>query len=205
MAKYGIPKMARQLQLLDTVIRIYGGAVYNPAELMDLLCVSLRMLQRDLKDLRDSGLINIKYNKTEARYVIAEEPAFDESATGRRRQHLVRLNRLGTLILQLPQTDYEVLERYERELVEYEEYLEDAASDPELQDPEELADMRSVYISEEPEFYELKAEYYALFPDSNERTRQRDFSEMRRAGFYIYYSNVYKTFIYETPRPDDTA
>ncbi|MBR4760898.1 MAG: hypothetical protein IK078_12235 [Lachnospiraceae bacterium] len=29
---------------------------------------------------------------------------------------------------------------------------------------------------------DLKAEYYALFPGSNERTRQRDFRELREAG-----------------------
>ena len=43
----------------------------------------------------------------------------------------------------------------------------------------------------------MKKEYYNLFPDSNERTRQRDFEEINKAGFEIYYSRKFKAFIFE--------
>ncbi|MCR5474708.1 MAG: hypothetical protein K6F28_05830 [Lachnospiraceae bacterium] len=35
--------------------------------------ISQRMLQRDLKDLRDCGLINVKYNKARNMYIKSEE------------------------------------------------------------------------------------------------------------------------------------
>ena len=63
--------------------------------------------------------------------------------------------------------------------------------------------MYKFYVTEKPEFFDLKAEYYELFPDSNERTRQRDFEEMNNAGFTIYYSRKYKTFIFEDDDDDN--
>ena len=104
MAKSNGLKMARQLQIYDLVAGVRNGAVYSPTEIMAAFGITRRMLQRDLKDIRDSGLINVVYDK---------------------------------------------------------------------------------------------AEYYSLFPDSNERTRQRDFEEMNRAGFEIYYSRKNKSFIFE--------
>lgn len=64
--------------------------------------------------------------------------------------------------------------------------------DPETYPPEELGDPPVL-----PEFPDIKAAYYSLFPSSNERTRQRDFKELNHAGFCIYYSRKYKTFIFE--------
>ena len=190
-------KMTRQLQLYDTIASICNGAVYSSAELMDSLGISLRMLQRDLKDLRDCGLINVRFNKSENKYVITGDAVFDESAATRRKQHLTRLYRIGTLIVSLSRTDPNELEDYEYGLNQFNEYLEDTKADPENNPPEDIEVMRSFYIPHELEFYDLKAEYYALFPESNERTRQRDFEEMTCAGFTIYYSRKYKSFIFE--------
>ena len=190
-------KMTRQLQLYDTIASICNDAVYSPTELMDSFGISLRMLQRDLKDLRDCGLINVRFNKSEKKYVIAGDAVFDESAATRRKQHLTRLYRIGTLIVNLSRTDPNELEDYEYGLKQFNEYLEDAKADPENNPPEDIEVMRSFYIPHELEFYDLKAEYYSLFPESNERTRQRDFEEMTCAGFTIYYSRKYKSFIFE--------
>lgn len=190
-------KMARQLQLYNIIAQIRSGAVYSPAELMDSFGISLRMLQRDLKDLRDCGLINVSFKKSENKYVIAGEAVFDESAAARRKQHLTRLYRIGTLIVSLSRTDPDELEYFEYGLKQFNDYLEDVKTDPDNNPPEDIEDMRSFYIPHELEFYDLKAEYYALFPESNERTRQRDFEEMTCAGFTIYYSRKYKSFIFE--------
>ncbi|MCR5331204.1 MAG: hypothetical protein K6E62_08445 [Lachnospiraceae bacterium] len=173
MAKNGISKITRQLRLYDTVIGIKNGAIYGPSDLMDTFRISLRMLQRDLKDLRDSGLINLKYHKTSDRYLIAGSAVFDDTAGIRRKQHLMRLYRIGTLIHSLPSIDVNDFASFECGVQEF--YIPDI------------------------EFYDLKAEYYALFPDSNERTRQRDFEEMCRAGFEIYYSRKCKSFVYLYP------
>lgn len=197
MAKSDGLKMARQLQIYDIIAGIRNGAVYSPTEIMSSFGISRRMLQRDLKDLRDCGLINVKYDKTKDQYVLDEDTVFDNTASPRRKQHLLRLYRIGTLIHCLTRTDSDSLEKYEYGVKEFEEYLEDAKEDPESNSPEDIESMREFYIPQDFEFYDLKAEYYSLFPDSNERTRQRDFEEMNRAGFEIYYSRKYKSFIYE--------
>ena len=155
------------------------------------------MLQRDLKDLRDCGLINVRYDKTEDRYILAETISSDESIPIRRRQHLQRLFRIGTLIHGLTRTYTNELEHYEYGIQEFEEYLADAKDDPESNSPDDIEMMREFYIPQDFEFYDLKAEYYSLFPDSNERTRQRDFEELNRAGFNIYYSRKHRAFIFE--------
>ncbi len=195
MAKNGISKISRQLQIYYTVFGIKNGAVYNQTELMNAFGISLRMLQRDLKDLRDCGLINLKYDKANDKYIVLKEAVFDETAGLQRKRHLIRLYRLGTLIINLSSIDSDEFERYENGVEEFNEFLEDALSDPENNTPEDIEYMREFYIPD-IEFSNLKAEYYEMFPDSNERTRQRDFEEMNRAGFEIYYSRKYRSFIY---------
>ena len=197
MAKSDGLKMARQLQIYDIIAGVRNGAVYSPTEIMSSFGISRRMLQRDLKDLRDCGLINVKYDKTKDQYVLDEDTVFNNTASPRRKQHLLRLYRIGTLIHCLTRTDSDSLEKYEYGVKEFEEYLEDAKEDSKNNSPEDIESMREFYIPQDFEFYDLKAEYYDLFPDSNERTRQRDFEEMNRAGFKIYYSRKYKSFIYE--------
>ncbi len=190
-------KMARQLQIYDLLAGVKNGAVYSPTEIMSSFGISRRMLQRDLKDLRDCGLINVRYDKTEDRYILAETISSDESIPIRRRQHLQRLFRIGTLIHGLTRTYTNELEHYEYGIHEFEEYLADAKNDPENNSPDDIETMREFYIPQDFEFYDLKAEYYSLFPDSNERTRQRDFEELNRAGFNIYYSRKHRAFIFE--------
>ena len=58
-------KMARQLQIYDLVAGVRNGAVYSPAEIMAAFGITRRMLQRDLKDIRDCGLISVVYDKSE--------------------------------------------------------------------------------------------------------------------------------------------
>ena len=106
-------KMTRQLKIY---LNILTTTFHGPEELMEQFGISRRMLQRDLKDLRDAGVIRLKLIKREKNYAEAEEPAvFDEASTGRRRQHLLRLKRLTTLINRLERTDIWELQRYESE------------------------------------------------------------------------------------------
>lgn len=198
MAKNGISKISRQLQIYGMVFGIKNGAVYNPSELMDFFGISRRMLQRDLKDLRDCGLINLKYDRVDNKYIISNEAVFDETTGIRRKQHLTRLYRIGTLITNLSSISADEFQSFEMGVQLFNEYLEEAKNDPENNSPEDIEGMRDFYIPD-IEFQDLKSEYYELFPDSNERTRQRDFEEMCRAGFEIYYSRKYKSFIYVYP------
>ena len=196
MAKSDGTKMARQLQIYDRIASIRNGAVYSPIELMEIFGITRRMLQRDLKDIRDCGLINVKYDKSQNRYILDGDAVFDDSATLRRKQHLLRLYRIGTLIKTLPQIDIEALQSYEGRLEEFNEFLEETKDDPDTT-PGSIEAVRSFMIPDEVDLPDIKEKYYTLFPNSNERTRQRDFEEMNRAGFHIYYSRKHKTFIYE--------
>ena len=182
-------KMTRQLQIYYTLTH---ARIIGPDDITVEFGISRRMLQRDLKDLRDAGLLSISYDRAADNYVKSYDAEFDESAGDRRRQHLLRLYRIGTLIGNLSQTNVEELHSYETLMEEYEDAVPESREDPRQNPPEYVPDK-----PERPELADLKAEYYTLFPDSNERTRQRDFAEMNRAGFRIYYSRKYRSFIYE--------
>lgn len=182
-------KMTRQLQIYYQLI---FSKIIGPSDLMNSFCITRRMLQRDLKDLRDCGLINVKCDRASDNYVIASDAIFDDTAGDRRRQHLIRLYRIGTLIQQLSKTGSEELRLYESALEDYDFAVRESLDDPAANPPEDIPDK-----PEPLDFPDIKAEYYTLFPDSNERTRQRDFEEINRAGFNIYYSRTYKAFIFE--------
>ena len=183
-------KMTRQLMLYRYITKT---RYHGPDELMEHFKVNRRMLQRDLKDLRDAGVVRLTLDKKENNYVYAKEPpVFDESVTGRRRQHLVRLKRLTTLIDKLERTDLDRLSHYESEVEDYEWYKECMAEDPEKFPSEDLGEP-----PEKPVLEDIKGSYYSLFPDSNERMRQRDFNALNDIGYKIYYSHKYRTIIFE--------
>ena len=188
-------RIARQIVLYDYVIT---GGVFGPDDIVKALGIPRRTLQRDLIDLRDCGLIDLKYKKTGKRYE-KKECKLDESAEGRHRSHLLRLYRLGTLVHKLSKTSSEDLDKYEMAMREYNEFVEDSKEDPDITE-EDIADYKYFIFLHVPDIsdilYDLKKEYYELFPDSCERTRQRDFAELRNAGFEIYYSQIYHSYIF---------
>ena len=196
MAKYeGSSRNARQLELYDYILRT---GVFGPQDIMKALFISRRTLQRDLKDLRDCGLVDLKFLRKGKKYD-KKEAKFDESSEGRRRSHLIKLYRLGTLVDKLSKTSSVDLENYESALREYNEFLEDSKEDPDITE-EETEDYRYFVFLHVPDIsdilYDLKKEYFELFPDSSERTRQRDFAELRNAGFQIDYSQKYHSYIF---------
>lgn len=182
-------KMTRQLRIY---YRLTASKIIGPEDIMLEFDISKRMLQRDLKDMKDSGLLHVKLDRAKNNYIKKDDAVFDETAPDRRRAHLLRLYRIGTLIWSFPHICNNTLHTYEDLLEEYEDALQDSLNDPEQYPPEELPDK-----PEFPDLPNLKIQYYALFPDSNERTRQRDFEELNRAGFKIYYERKYKAFLFE--------
>ena len=182
-------KMTRQLKIY---YRLTASKIIGPYDIMREFDISRRMLQRDLKDIRDCGLYNVKLDRTNNNYINTDGAVFDESAPDRRRAHLLRLYRIGTLIWSFPHISTDTLHTYDNLLEEYEDALQDSLTDPEQYPPEELPDKPDF-----PDLPDLKSQYYELFPDSNERTRQRDFEELNRAGFKIYYDRTYRAFLFE--------
>ncbi|MCR5251999.1 MAG: hypothetical protein K6E50_15500 [Lachnospiraceae bacterium] len=188
----GTSKMTRQLMLYRNICRT---TFHGPEELMRRFGIGRRMLQRDLKDLRDAGVIRLELDKKQDNYVESKkDAAFDETAVGRHRQHLARLNRLATLMDKLERTDMEALFSYESEAEEYSWYLEAMEEDPETFPPEDLGDPPLM-----PPLEDIRASYYLLFPDSNERQRQRDFKALNDAGYHIYYDHRYRRIIFDDP------
>lgn len=155
-------------QLLLFGILWQSSCQYEAASLASItrrLPVSRRTIQRDIGDLTDAGLVCMEYSKKKRGYVWADEwagtPEFKEDATGRRRQHLNRLNRLGTLMTEMENEDVPLWEKN--------------------------WDEKTYGISKKR--FTSKVSYYEIFPDSSERTRQRDFETLRRIGFIVYYDD----------------
>ena len=199
-------KITRQLKIYYQLI---SSKIIGPTDLMNSFGISRRMLQRDLKDLRDAGVINVKYDKEENNYVIVDDGCFDESAPTRRKEHLTRLHRLATLIKNLTETDIEELEHYESAIEEYYYSIELFSEIPEGETEYERYEREDLLeftleegLPEKPVLADLKAEYYALFPDSYERKRQRDFKALSDAGFEIEYNRTFKEYTFFAPDHD---
>ena len=199
-------KMSRQLKIYYYLITRH---FHGPEEFINDFGIGIRMLQRDLKDLRDAGVINVKYDKEENNYVIVDDGCFDESAPTRRKEHLTRLHRLATLINNLSETDIEELEHYESAVEEYYYSIELFSEIPEGETEYERYEREDLLeftleegLPEKPVLADLKAEYYALFPDSYERKRQRDFKALSDAGFKIEYNQTFKAYTFIAPDHD---
>lgn len=184
-------RIYRQIRLYHYLIAHKTG-YRGPKELKHFLGVNTRMLQRDLKDIRDAGLLNLKYQKKNDNYIDAKEPAAftKKPVKKKRREHLLRLRRLCILMDQLEGPDPEEVDQYESALDDYKTELENFLNDPETFPPDELDDP-----PERPDFPDIKAQYEALFPEQSTRTRYRDFEALSTAGYTITYHPEFKAYV----------
>lgn len=97
-----LSKTERQLLLYDI---FFHCQVTEYEDIYSRLPISQRMIQRDIIDLADAGLIRVSYSRQAGGYIEAGEAAFDENAVGKRHDHLKRLNRLGRLMRELDNED----------------------------------------------------------------------------------------------------
>lgn len=182
-------KMIRQIRLYHYLTR-HADGYRGPEELKSFLSADTRMIQRDLKDIRDAGLLKLKYDKKSNNYVNDGEAVFTRKAKARRREHLLRLRRLCILMEQLEGPDPEEVDQYESAQSDYEYSLECSREDPKTFPPDELEDPPPP-----PDFPDVKAQYEALFPGQSPRTRQRDFKTLTSAGWTITYHPGYKAYL----------
>ncbi len=194
MAEQKTSKMTRQLRLFHYIVY---HEIYSPRDLMKLFGYgSHRTLQRDLDDLRDSGMANMIYNRKEDCYINKTGAVLDETSPARRLQHLKKLNRLCTIIRVFEPTEFEdeVNSYHDNRISEYEDLLEYYLECKKT--PEGIKEYGVPFEPpERPDVPDFKAEYYKLFPESNERTRQRDFKELKEAGFVIEYHSLSKLYV----------
>ena len=171
-------KMTRQLKLYYYLI---STEYHGPDDLTLLFGYpNIRMIQRDMKDLRDCGLVaDIKYDRREKNYIITGE--YSEISSGipkRRLEHLIRLRRLGTIVTEFEPTDEYELSAYEDELDAYKWDMEEYNSDPEGF----IENWGEKPVEPEPmKFFDVKKAYYKLFPGSSERKRQRGVCPAKRS------------------------
>lgn len=53
-----------------------------------------------------------------------------------------------------------------------------------------VTDSESYYEDDGDEYFSCKKCYYELFPNANEKMRQRDFAQLNRIGYHIRYDNI---------------
>ena len=185
-------KMTRQLKLYYYLIH---SEYHGPEDLMTLFDYpNVRMMQRDMKDLRDSGLIaDIRLDRKEKNYIVSDEYGEICTNTGKRRlEHLVRLQRLGIIITEFEPTNEYKLLQYEDDIAGYKDDMEIYKDDPEGY----IEQWGDKPVKPEPmNFFDVKKAYCQLFPDSSERTKQRDFQELREAGYFIEYRRDLKAYV----------
>lgn len=159
-----LTKTERQLILFDI---ISNCEVTEFIEITSLLPIDKRMIQRDIADLTAAGLLSITFSKKERGYVHCGTPEFDETATGKRKEYLAQLNRLGTLMKELCDDGQSF---WQDDWEPYYDYDEDG---------------KAFLLDIPPDYFTAFDCYYQLFPDSNEQDRQQDFEILNRIGYEI--------------------
>lgn len=178
-----LTKLERQLLMYDI---FFQCTVIEFVEITNLLPINKKMIERDIKDLTDAGLISVAFSKKENGYIHSGKPKFCETETNeRRKEHLTRLSRLATLMRELDsnwsdehEEDLELLARGDDEDASYLEYLEEKKDD----------------------YYTAVDSYYELFPDASEEDWKRDFETLNRIGYTIYCTekgNYYTNDMFE--------
>ena len=183
-----ISKMQRQL---DLYCYIRSGAICGRSELLHKhYATSIRMIQRYMKELTDAGLIKKKYHSDIDEYLDVPnvEPTFNETTTGRYRQHLIRLHRLCTLIDKLTSSYPEEISEYEMLYEYYIEDLKDAKNHP------DRYDKSAPVPPEKPVLEDARDCYHRLFPECSNQTMRRDFKEISYVKEVLYYPK-YKVYL----------
>lgn len=155
MSEEKMPRLERQLRLYEVICKY---AIAQFSSICEVFPYNMRLLQRDLADLRDAGLVSVKYSRKGKGYVITGIPELNEKAAPCKKAHLKRLNRLGKLMSGLENEDIPLWEK---------------------KDNEEDGDVR--------EYFTAKDSYNQMFPGLSERTRQRDFEVLRNIGYQVFY------------------
>lgn len=165
-----LTKLERQLLMYDI---FYHCTVIEFVEITNLLPINKKMIERDVKDLTDAGLISVTFSKKENGYIHSGEPKFCETETNeRRKEHLTRLARLATLMRELDSNWSD----------EHEEDLELLARGGDDEDPDLLE-----YLEEtKDDYYTAVESYYEIFPDLPEDAWKQDFEVLENIGYTFY-------------------
>jgi hypothetical protein len=176
-------KLHNQLTQLDRQLLIYEIFYFCKEicykEITDRIPeLGVRMIQRDVTDLKAADLINVRYDRDLKAYVhLKKRKDVKEKQveySEKKKKHLEQLARIGKLMFEM-ESDNVVDDFWG---AEKEEFIFD----------------RSKYRS-------CKDCYFEMFPDATLRMMQHDFEELRRIGYPVIY--VRELDLYEQFDLDD--
>ena len=162
-----ISKTSRQLVIFH--ILIYSTVV-EVIEITNLIKISHKTIIRDLKELKNAGLINIKFSKKEKGYIHINNdnhcpfssPIF--SVNKAQNMHIEKLIRLSTIMIGLNH------------------HIELSYDDANSANQETCSSW-----------------YKNRFPNLSIRTMQRDFVELNKIGYLIKYDYFERCYVVEFP------
>lgn len=160
-------KISRELAILHIFL---CSKVVEIAEITTLIKISSKTIIRDLQELQNAGLLNIKFSKKQNGYVHIDDkkrcpffaPIFSENKA--KNMHLKKLIRLAIIMIEL---------RYHNEVP----YDEDYAKNQET----------------------CSSWYKKRFPSLSKRTMQRDFEELNKIGYEMKYNRYDKYYMIDFP------
>jgi hypothetical protein len=196
-----LTKTERQLLLLEVFDRFYGQELET---IFSVLPIERRMLQRDVKDLIDAGLISVTFSKEKQAYIKTnQELSFrEDTKKPNRTKHLKRLNRQGTLLKKLYNDEISSEEKYDRKKYTsckdvYEQLF------PEASARTRQRDFQTLYRIGYPIKYNRKIQYYEFYEKANNRVEfgvvKEDGQLKRRIGTDDYEEQPIPWDVIEDP------
>ena len=155
-------KPFREVTRLDRQLLLYEIFYYceevSFEEITNRIPMDKRMIQRDIADLTDAGLLSVRYSRKIQAYIDdwkaekTEEKQQKKVMTQRRKEHLERLYRVAVLMFELMHDEVDEGEKFDR----------------------------SRYKS-------CKDYYFEYFPEATLSRMYRDFAQLNRIGYGIEY------------------
>ncbi len=170
-----LTKTERQLLLYEAFYRFYGQDLET---IFSVLPIERRMLQRDVKDLIDAGLISVTFSKEKQAYIKSNQDISfcEDEKKPNRTKHLKMLNRQGTLLQKLYNDEISSEEKYDRKQYTsckdvYEQLF------PEEKARTRQRDFQTLCRIGYPIRYNRNIQYYEFYDDGQNRTEFGVFKE----------------------------
>jgi len=163
-------KMTKTFRQLVLFHIFFYCKVIEIVEITNLIDISTTTITRDLQELKNAGLLNVKFSKKDNGYIHIDdknrcpcsEPVFSDNEAKNR--HLKKLIRLASIMTEL---------RYHTEVPYYEDYAKNQET--------------------------CSSWYEKRFSSLSKRTMQRDFKELNKIGYKIIYDRYEKYYIVDFP------
>ncbi len=198
-----LTKTERQLLLYEVFDRFYGQDLDT---IFSVLPIERRMLQRDVKDLIDAGLISVTFSKEKQAYIKSKQAISfrEDMKRPNRTKHLEVLNRLGTLLRELDNDEISSEEKYDRKKYTsckdvYEQLFPGESARTRQRD------FQTLYRIGYPIKYNRKIQYYEFYDCGENRTDFGVFKENGQLKRRIGSDDFEKQYIpwYEIEHPED--